>query len=233
MTPPDLAVLCTLPQELGTLGARASSRRRVLGLELLELDLAGRRVLACACGVGKVRAAHGASLLLEAGASALLVVGTCGGLRRGLGIGTLVHCEVAFQTDLAVRELRQVQADARLRGLWQEVAPGPSGWFLTADRPVLSPWRRLRLARAFSGPCVADMETAAAAAVAHTAGVPFAALRAVTDRAGIGAGATFKAHFSTQAGRAADTIEELSLRLDADQGPGSGFEDQAGVRPQP
>ena len=51
--------------------------------------------------------------------------------------------------------------------------------------------------------------TAAVAAVADAAGVPWAALRAVTDRAsGLALGA-FLQHFPTQAGRAADTLEEL------------------------
>ena len=89
----------------------------------------------------------------------------------------------------------------------------PAGWFLTADRPVLSLWRRLRLARAFAGPAVADMETAAVAAVASAAGVPWAALRAVTDGAtGLGA-ASFQLHYPRQAGRAADTVPLLLQSL--------------------
>jgi nucleoside phosphorylase len=78
---------------------------------------------------------------------------------------------------------------------------------------VLSWWRRLRLARAFAGPCVADMETAAAAAVAAAAGVPWAGLRAVTDRATIGAPAAFRLHFPAQAGRAADSLPALAAWL--------------------
>jgi adenosylhomocysteine nucleosidase len=167
-----------------------------------------------AAGVGKVRAAQAATLLLEAGATrALLVVGTCGGLRQSLGPGTFVHCTTAAQVDLGVREGRELQADPGLRALWRELAPGPEGWFLTADKAVLSLWRRLRLARAFAGPCVADMETAAAAAVAARAGVPWAALRAVTDRATWGGIGSFRLHFPTQAGRAADTVLDLVERL--------------------
>ena len=98
----------------------------------------------------------------------------------------------------------------------REDVEGPEGWFLTADRPVINPWRRLRLARAFAGPCVADMETAAAAAVAARAGVPWAALRAVTDVPGwtgpVGSG-SFRKHFPTQAGRAADSVPDLLAAL--------------------
>ena len=127
--------------------------------------------------------------------------------------GTLVHCTTAVQVDLAVRDGRQAEADSEWREQWREVAPGLEGWFLTADRPVLSPWRRLRLARAFAGPCVADMETAAAAAVAVRAGVRWAALRAVTDLASPFAAASFHQNFPTQAGRAADSLIALSRGL--------------------
>src|SRR6185503_7841307 len=111
------------------------------------------------------------------------------------------------------RHAREITADASLRAAWRSVAPGVEGWFLTADRPVLSLWRRLRLARAFAGPCVADMETAAAAAVAHSAGVPWAGLRAVTDRATLAGAAAFHLNFEAQAGRAADTVVALLERL--------------------
>jgi adenosylhomocysteine nucleosidase len=209
-------VLCALPEELGRLGDAVTRRCQRQGLELLELALGDHRLLAVVSGVGKVRAAQGASLLLSQGATrGLLVVGVCGGLRRDLVPGTLVHCSRTAQTDLAVRGDREFASDERLRAAWRDAAPGQEGWFLTADRPVLSLWRRLRLARAFLGPCVADMETAGAAAVAARAGVPWAALRAVTDGATGGALASFRRHYPSQAGRCADTLPSLLERLSA------------------
>ncbi len=217
---PAFGVLCALREELGSLAERAVERHARMGLEVLELDLGGARALACVGGVGKVNAARGACALLSLGASrGLLVVGVCGGLKPHLGPGTLLHCTTAVQTDLARVEGRQSQADAALRRAWRDVAPGPEGYFLTADRPVLSWWRRARLARAFAGDCAADMETAAAGAIAAAAGVPWAGLRAVTDRAdGLG-GFVFKLHFPSQAGRAADTVPSLLARLSAKAPP--------------
>ena len=214
-----LALLCALPQELGSLRERAVSRRLRCGLELLELEVGTARALACVAGVGKVMAARAAALLFSEGATGgLFVVGTCGGLRKSLVPGTLVHCTRAVQVDLAVRQGREVEADAGWRNAWQRVAPGPEGWFLTADRPVLTPWRRLRLARAFMGPCVADMETAAAAAVAEQGAVPWAALRAVTDLADPFRAGGFRRNFPLQAPRAADswiTLIEMLSRVTA------------------
>lgn len=213
-------VLCALAAELGGLAERERARRDVHGLALLELDLGGDApVLAAVGGVGKVRAARAATALIHAGARrGLLVVGVCGGLVRSLAPGDFLHAERAVQADLAVREGREVAADAGLFAAWRGVAPGAAGWLLTADRPVLNPWRRLRLARAFAGPCAADMETAAAASVAELSGVPWAALRAVTDGAGFGAAAGFRKNFPGQAGRAADTVPTL---LEALGGAGS------------
>jgi adenosylhomocysteine nucleosidase len=208
-----IGILCALPGELGSLAEHERGRRRHLGVEILELTLAGRPCLACVAGVGKVLAARAAAALISAGAhEGLLVVGTCGGLRQSLAPGTLVHCTSAFQVDLASRHARHVDAHVELRRAWQAVAPGVEGWFLTADRPVLSLWRRVRLARAFAGPCVAEMETAAAAVVAQHAGVPWAGLRAVTDRATPAGALSFRWNFPEQASRAADSVPSLLAR---------------------
>jgi nucleoside phosphorylase len=210
-------LVCALPEELGQLAERAANRRRVRGVELLELDLPGG-LLACVGGVGKVRSAHAVGVLLAEGATrGVFVVGVCGGLTKTLGPGTLVHCTRAIQTDLAHPNGRECDADAGLLGTWQSVAPGEAATFLTADRPVFSRWRRLRLLGAFGlgrgGAFSADMETAAAAAICEASDVPWAALRAVTDRAS-GAGiATFKLHYPSQAGRPADTIPSLLQAL--------------------
>lgn len=211
---PRTGVLCALPEELGSLRERASGAIERQGRQLSAVDLNGHRLLTCVCGVGKVQAAHGASLLLAEGVTRLLIVGTCGGLRRHLGPGALLHCETAAQADLAVRDGRELRADPEILAAWSSLTEAPAGWFLTADRPVLSIWRRLRLARAFAGDCVADMETAAAAAVCQRAEVPWGALRAVTDRAGHLGGASFQVHYPAQAGRAADSVLGLLESLD-------------------
>lgn len=217
-------IVCALREELGALAGAQLERRELQGLQLLRLDPArlapglpeadALPLWACVCGVGKVHAARAATLLIAAGAErGLLVVGTCGGLKRGLVPGTLVHCARAIQADFAVRQAREQLADAELRAAWSAVAPGLDAAFLTADRPVLSAFRRWRVARHWPGPCVADMETAAVAAAAQAAGVPWAALRAVTDRADSLGPLAFRLNFPVQAGRAADSVPALLARL--------------------
>jgi nucleoside phosphorylase len=212
---PTYAILAALPEELAVLRERSARTSRAQGLELWELEFGPVRAQACVGGVGKVNAAHATSALFAAGATrGLFVVGVCGGLRQSLPPGTLVHCERAVQTDLALRSEREVESDADLRRAWISQAGGACGWFLTADRPVLSLWRRLRLARAFAGPCVADMETAAAASVARRAGVPWAAARVVTDGATEGGIFAFRKNFALHADRAAATLPALLEALE-------------------
>ena len=210
------AVLCALPEELAPLTGFARRERVVAGLTLVELDLAGPEdgVLACVTGVGKVYAARAAAILCAEGASALLVAGVCGGLSSGFEPGVLAHCTSAVQSDLWLRAGRSADADPTLFAAWSAVAAGRAARFLTADRAVFHPLRSLRLRRRHAGPCVADMETAAIGVVAASAGVPWAALRAVTDRPiWRNNGQGFRAHFPVQAGRAAETIPALLARL--------------------
>ncbi|MCB9915490.1 MAG: hypothetical protein H6828_10125 [Planctomycetes bacterium] len=206
-------VVCALDGELGALRDAVRATRRVQGLELLELALDGRAALAVVAGVGKVHAARAASALLWARRAA---PARGRHLRRPAPPPRARHAG-ALHARRADRPRRARRPRGRRRpallAARRALAPGRAGWFLTADRPVLSPWRRLRLARAFAGDCVADMETAAVAAVAAAAGAPWAALRAVTDRASLWGAASFRHHYPVQAGRAADSIPGLLQRL--------------------
>ncbi len=203
-------IIAALREELGDLDRHEVARHSASGLEIHELAIAGQRVLATVGGIGKVCAARAAAVLLERGATrGLLVVGTCGGLTKGLSPGHFVHCKLAIQTDFAARAGREVASDGRLFAAWQSIVPGTPTSFLTADRPVLSTWRRLRLRKAFQGACVAEMETAAVASVASLAGVPWAALRVVTDNADHLGLISFKLNFPELAARAAATVPAL------------------------
>ena len=175
-------VVAALPAELGPLGGAGGSR---LGIRIHETCAGeGGRIVAALSGVGKVAAAAAAAALVEEGVDRLLVVGTCGGLRAGDPVGQLVHARRAVQWDLAVREGREHAPDPELLEAWMDVAGGVEGTCFTADRPAIRFRDRVRRARA-SGPGdgvpVADMETAAVAAVASQAGIPWAALRVISD----------------------------------------------------
>lgn len=212
----DLAVLAALPAELAPVLERlGGSARRIAGVEVHTGELGGARVRAAVGGVGKVAAARAAAVLIDpAPRFGLFVVGVCGGLSPNQRVGTLVHCSHAFQIDLFLPWPTDAEPDPGLAAAWQAVAPGPRVRYLTADRAAITPWRRLaRRARYGRGAAIADMETAAAAWVARDAGVPWAALRAISDTQGLRSLRSFQRHFPHQAPRAAATLPTLAEHL--------------------
>jgi len=215
-SPGAVGILCALPGELGGWAGRGELACAEGGFEVRRVYEGGDEVLTCVGGVGKVAAARAAETLLRAGATrGLLVVGTCGALTRDLSPGDLVHCVLAIQADFGVREGREARPDPGLLEAWEQVIEGPRAEFITADRAVLNPWRRWRALQGRSGSCVAEMETGAAGACAAAWGVPWAALRAVTDRAGAGSAQAFQKRYPVEAGRAADTVTRLLARIRA------------------
>jgi nucleoside phosphorylase len=211
-----IGLLCALPEELGGWGGLGEVVSRGGGFEVRRVLDEGWEVFTCVSGVGKVCAARAAEALLYAGAKrGVLVVGTCGALTRGLDAGSLVHCGAALQADLAIEGGMKVLPDVSLLEAWEHVAEGHRVGFLTADRPVMSPWRRWRAQQRVPGPCVADMETAAVGATAEAWGVPWAALRSVTDHAGWGSHHAFRKRYPVEAGRAADTVKGLLAQIRA------------------
>jgi adenosylhomocysteine nucleosidase len=211
----DACVLAALRQELEPLAALLSHRSTTAGLEFLEGEVHGLAVRAVVAGVGKVAAARAAALLCEPRPRlGLFVVGVCGGLEARQPIGALVHCSQAVQCDLFLPRRGEEQADEGLRAAWEATAPGQRARFLTSDRAAVMPWRRWARRRRFGpGAGVADMETAAAAWVARTSGVPWAALRAVSDTQGLRAALSFRHNFAAQAPRAASTLPALFQAL--------------------
>ena len=146
-----IAVVCAVPAE----------RRALAGLAGPELSLH-------LSGMGAAAAERTASSLIDAGPAAVISAGFCGALADDLRVGDLV---VARRV-LDERSGDRFAADARLL----EAAPGRRGVIVSAERIARTPADRARL----DGLAV-DLESAAIARVAGAAGIPFLALRAVTD----------------------------------------------------
>lgn len=253
-----VGVLAALPAELGPFlpeeGTPGRAAETLLGVDVHEPVLEGVRrhsVVSACSGVGKVAAAHAALALVTGGAEALFVVGTCGGLSPTQQVGDLIHVVEAIQWDLSVRGGRETLATPGLWRPWMAHCPGSPGLALTADRPAMRWISRLRRARAVrsrnardeasagaaagdsvSTAPIADMETAAVAAVAARAGVPWAALRVISDsqrsllqRAVFrgAADSSFMANYPTQASRPAASLAVFLRGSPICQGKNAGF----------
>lgn len=100
--------------------------------------------------------------------SGLIMAGFCGALRPGLAVGDVISA-----TDVVDEQ----------RGLWACRNVGqPPVRLLTATRLIARPEEKQRLASRHHADIV-DMESAAVAAVCRARGVPFLAVRAVSDTA--------------------------------------------------
>ena len=109
--------------------------------------------------------------------SGLVSFGLCGALAPELGVGELAIATAVLTPDgeLATDEALSNRLAARLRGVAR-------GLFAGSDVIVPDPPRKSAL-RQSSGAIAIDMESHVAAQAAARAGVPFAVLRAVSDRA--------------------------------------------------
>jgi adenosylhomocysteine nucleosidase len=145
-------VVCAVPAE-----------RRALA------SLTGPEVALHVSGIGADRAARAGAVLAAAGRPrALVAAGFCGALVDDLRVGDLIRAEEVLDEARGER----FPADPELLA----AAPGRRGRLVSARGIARDPRARGRL----DGLAV-DLESAALARAARDAGIPFLALRAITD----------------------------------------------------
>ena len=168
------------------------------GMTLHAGMLEGCSVVVAQCGVGKVNAAACTQTVVDAGVGAVVSTGAAGALGADLEIGDFAVATGCVQHDVDLTalgyELGQVPGspvvlpvDAPLSSRLESsiAASGVHvvrGCMATGDMFVCDVADRQRIYDAFGAVCC-DMETAAIAQVCHARGVPFAAVRAISDKA--------------------------------------------------
>jgi adenosylhomocysteine nucleosidase len=146
-----IAVVCAVPAE----------RRALAGL-------AGPGLALHVSGMGAEAAARAGRAVAAHPLRALVAAGFCGALRPDLRVGDLIAADEVREESSG----ESFAADAVLLA----AAPGRRGTLVSAARIARTPAERARL----DGLAV-DLESAALARAARAAGLPFIALRAVTD----------------------------------------------------
>lgn len=130
------------------------------------------------CGMGDSAARQAAQGLLENGATALVSFGVAGALDSSLRSGDLVLPESIFINGETLR----VTID--WRDQLKQLLPAELtvvGGALAASREVVSTQADKRELANATGACAVDMESGAIAEVAAKAGIPFIAVRSITD----------------------------------------------------
>lgn len=194
--------------------------QEVLGHRLHTGRLAGREVVLAQCGVGKVAAAITATLMAQQ-VDALIMVGTAGGIGTEVYTGDVVVATELVQHDMDARPLfarwvlpsvglSHIPTDDRLtKALLDaatQVVTAPSaqltdfgitkpqahaGVVASGDVFMSTSEHSLQLRADLPNVLAVEMEGAAVAQVCHTAGVPFAVVRTISDRADAAAALDF------------------------------------------
>lgn len=227
------AIVSAMQEELAAvLELMPDEHRQVAaGRDFWVGDLHGHEVVAVLARIGKVAAATTATVLLERfGVDRILFTGVAGGLGPGVERGHVVVAERFLQHDLDASPIfpkyevplygrsifptdammtRQLLAAARaaLPG-----TPAHGGLIVSGDRFVSTSAESRTLQIALPEALAVEMEGAAIAQVCHDYGVPFAAVRTISDRADDEAHGDFVQFIREIASRHSAAIVEAFLK---------------------
>jgi adenosylhomocysteine nucleosidase len=180
-----IGLVVALPREIPTGFVRFGNRQRVDTYPVHICGSTAAQHVVVQAGVGRIRAAAGARLLIRRfSPQGLVSFGFAGGLtpelaRGTLIIGTEVVCEDGSgKRGVASRDLvKQFCAAADAERL-----PMQQGRLVSSRHIVADPASKAHL-RNKSGACAVDMETVGIAEAADQTGLPWVAVRAIVDRA--------------------------------------------------
>jgi len=193
-----VAVIAALEQEAHVLVNRMP-RAESVGPRLSVWESGGLVVMVA--GVGKVAAAMAAQYACDVlKPRCVIAIGLAGGVEDGVRAGQVIVASGAAQHDVDARPLTDKKgvipglgisiiaadravAEKLLRAAGFESKDARSGLVVTGDQLVTSRSVREALLRDFPDAACIDMETAAVGQVAHLNGLPWSALRVISDSA--------------------------------------------------
>lgn len=226
------AIVSAMHQELAAVLALMPDERKQVhaGREFWAGHLHGQDVVAVLSRIGKVAAATTATALIERFAvDRIVFTGVAGGLAPGVDRGDVVVADSFLQHDLDASPIfpryevplygtSRFETDPRLTAaLAQAVAaalPGTRlhrGMVASGDRFVATTAESRALQAALPEALAVEMEGAAIAQVCRDYGVPFAAVRTISDRADDEAHGDFLRFIEEVASRHSAAIVEALL----------------------
>lgn len=226
------AIVSAMHEELAAVLALMPDEHRLTvgGRDFWRGHLHGQPVVAVLSRIGKVAAATTATVLIERFAVERIVfTGVAGGLAAGVNVGDIVVADSFLQHDLdaspifpryevplygtsrfaADPDLSERLAAAVLRALPGSVLH--RGLMVSGDRFVSTTTESQALQSALPAALAVEMEGAAFAQVCHDYGIPFAAVRTISDRADDAAHGDFSTFIQQVASRYSAAIVEALL----------------------
>jgi len=238
MTAP-IAIVSAMHEELAAVLALMPDERKVTiaGREFWQGHLHRQEVVAVLARIGKVAGAITATVLIERfKVSAIVFTGVAGGLGPGVKVGDVVVADSFMQHDMDASPLfpkhevplygmSRFVADpalsAALAAAAKQALPQATlhqGLVISGDRFVSTTAESRVLQAALPDALAVEMEGAAFAQACHDYGVPFAAVRTVSDRADDAAHVDFLEFVKTVASPYSAAIVDALLKSRA---PGS------------
>ena len=188
-------------------------------LPVRQIDLTDGTIKVVTCGLGKVNAALAVGCYADADTVLVAMTGTCGRIADGEGDGDAYWIAHAIQHDYGARNASGFtpyragdwpMGEARNPAFAAMPDPGsglPHATILSGDLFLECPDTASTLAQRLDAQLV-DMEVAAVAQAAEALGLPWCAIKAVTDDADGGSAGDFSANLKRAARRAAEAMEQ-------------------------
>lgn len=215
------SVLALMPDE---------HRKQVAGRDFWAGHLHGQDVVAVLSRIGKVAAATTAAVLIERfKVDRIVFTGVAGGLAPGVEVGHVVVADRFLQHDLDASPIfpkyevplygtsdfaTSPELTGQLAAATRRALPGVQlhrGLVVSGDRFVSTTAESRMLQAALPDALAVEMEGAAIAQVCHDYGVPFAAVRTISDRADDAAHGDFLTFIREVASRHSAAIVEALL----------------------
>lgn len=209
-----IGVIASLPEEMAVLernmhGVTATEHA---GLRFIQGSIGQAQVVAVICGVGKVNGARTAQVLIDRFApQALIHTGVAGSLcDKAAHLSLVVSDRLTYHdADMEWLNAEFFPADSRLKDALLDAChsfgQANAGLMVTGDRFIGDPAVKQEISARTGGMCV-DMETGATAHVAHLNGVPYCAIKCISDMADDTSGGTFADFVVVAADKAAGAV---------------------------
>ena len=228
-----VAIVSAMYEELAAVLALMPDERKVTvaGREFWRGHLHGHEVVAVLARIGKVAAATTATVLATRfGVGRIVFTGVAGGLGSGVRVGDVVVASEFLQHDMDATPLfprheiplydcSRFPADpglaAALVDAAREALPKAKvhhGLLISGDRFVSTTAEARALQAELPDALAVEMEGAAFAQVCHDFGIPFAAVRTISDRADDAAHGDFLEFIRTVASPSSAAIVDALLR---------------------
>ena len=228
-----IAIVSAMHEELAAVLALMPDERKVTvaGREFWQGHLHGHDVVAVLARIGKVAAATTAAVLATRfGVGRVVFTGVAGGLGAGVQVGDAVVSSEFLQHDMDAMPLfprhevplygrSRFPADADLAAALVQAARQAMpqarvhhGLLISGDRFVSTTAEARALQAELPDALAVEMEGAAFAPVCHDFGLPFAAVRTISDRADDEAHGDFLQFIRTVASPSSAAIVDALLR---------------------